>query len=283
MWDENPEAMREALEVHDALVRSTVEGRGGYVFSTAGDERLLFAALHNLGAILTAAGAGDRARPIVEEELALARAKGDQDSESFALNALADLALHEGDLDTARRRYQEAADVARSHDSKLRLADVLTVSALAMLAVDDLATAEKSIEELVSLGSTSFAPGRHHIFQALLLGRRGDMEAARPYLIEGLGKFQTMPEYREFSGVLRSTLTQWAAVEVANGSPERAATILGAVGALPRPPLGIHEQRFFDRTTATVEEKLGPEARARAWAVGAQMSVDELIDFCREA
>ncbi len=37
LWDEHPEAMEKALHIHDELLRSTVEGRGGYVFSTAGD------------------------------------------------------------------------------------------------------------------------------------------------------------------------------------------------------------------------------------------------------
>jgi predicted ATPase/class 3 adenylate cyclase len=37
MWEDSPEAMRRALERHDAIVRSSIESWHGHVFSTAGD------------------------------------------------------------------------------------------------------------------------------------------------------------------------------------------------------------------------------------------------------
>jgi predicted ATPase/class 3 adenylate cyclase len=37
LWQADEAAMREALERHDTIVRSAIEGRGGYVFSTGGD------------------------------------------------------------------------------------------------------------------------------------------------------------------------------------------------------------------------------------------------------
>ena len=37
LWDADSAAMVEAVSVHDALIRSAIEDRGGYVFSTAGD------------------------------------------------------------------------------------------------------------------------------------------------------------------------------------------------------------------------------------------------------
>ena len=36
-WNEDPSAMAEALSVHDAIVRNTMERHGGYVFDTRGD------------------------------------------------------------------------------------------------------------------------------------------------------------------------------------------------------------------------------------------------------
>src|SRR5271169_955615 len=36
-WQEAPDAMREALERHDSILRSAIDGHGGYVFSTGGD------------------------------------------------------------------------------------------------------------------------------------------------------------------------------------------------------------------------------------------------------
>jgi len=37
LWQAAPEAMRKALERHDSILRSTIDGHGGYVFSTGGD------------------------------------------------------------------------------------------------------------------------------------------------------------------------------------------------------------------------------------------------------
>ena len=37
LWDSHPDAMRQALERHDALLRSAIDANDGYVFSTGGD------------------------------------------------------------------------------------------------------------------------------------------------------------------------------------------------------------------------------------------------------
>ncbi|MCP4965550.1 MAG: adenylate/guanylate cyclase domain-containing protein, partial [bacterium] len=37
LWEEYAAEMQVALEAHDAILRSAIDGRGGYVFSTAGD------------------------------------------------------------------------------------------------------------------------------------------------------------------------------------------------------------------------------------------------------
>ena len=37
LWAEDPDAMSASLRVHDQIMRSSIEERGGYVFTTAGD------------------------------------------------------------------------------------------------------------------------------------------------------------------------------------------------------------------------------------------------------
>jgi class 3 adenylate cyclase len=37
LWESDPEAMRAALERHDSILRTAIDGHGGYVFSTGGD------------------------------------------------------------------------------------------------------------------------------------------------------------------------------------------------------------------------------------------------------
>jgi len=38
LWEQHPEAMKDALARHDVLLRQAIEERGGYVFKTVGDE-----------------------------------------------------------------------------------------------------------------------------------------------------------------------------------------------------------------------------------------------------
>lgn len=59
LWEEHPEAMAEALSVHDRALIEVIEDRGGHVFSTAGDA--FCAAFSSVGsAVSTAAAAQDR-------------------------------------------------------------------------------------------------------------------------------------------------------------------------------------------------------------------------------
>ena len=37
LWEEPPAEMAAALEIHDGIVRGTIEQHGGYVFATGGD------------------------------------------------------------------------------------------------------------------------------------------------------------------------------------------------------------------------------------------------------
>jgi len=37
LWEEHPDAMRQALAQHDDLLRSCIESHGGHVFKTMGD------------------------------------------------------------------------------------------------------------------------------------------------------------------------------------------------------------------------------------------------------
>jgi class 3 adenylate cyclase len=37
LWESNPTDMADAVQAHDAIVRSAIERHGGYVFATGGD------------------------------------------------------------------------------------------------------------------------------------------------------------------------------------------------------------------------------------------------------
>ena len=59
LWEEHPDDMRQALGRHDQIVRASIEGNGGYVFSLAGDQ--FVAAFHNVPDALAAASATQNA------------------------------------------------------------------------------------------------------------------------------------------------------------------------------------------------------------------------------
>jgi class 3 adenylate cyclase len=59
LWETAPEAMATALERHDVVLRSAVDGQGGYVFSTGGDG--VAAAFGRAGDALAAAVASQKA------------------------------------------------------------------------------------------------------------------------------------------------------------------------------------------------------------------------------
>jgi class 3 adenylate cyclase len=59
LWEEHPEAMRDALAGHDEILRRVVESRGGYVVKATGDG--LHAAFATARDALGAAGADGRA------------------------------------------------------------------------------------------------------------------------------------------------------------------------------------------------------------------------------
>lgn len=63
LWEEHPEAMAEALSVHDRALIEVIEARGGHVFSTAGDA--FCAAFSSVGsAVSVAAAAQDRMKSL---------------------------------------------------------------------------------------------------------------------------------------------------------------------------------------------------------------------------
>jgi len=60
LWQEAPDAMRQALERHDSILRAAIDARGGYVFSTGGD-----------GFGVAFAGSGDALAAAAEAQAAL--------------------------------------------------------------------------------------------------------------------------------------------------------------------------------------------------------------------
>jgi class 3 adenylate cyclase len=89
LWEATPDAMSEALERHDTIVRSVIEAGGGYVFSTGGD-----------GFAAAFARAGDAVRAAVEAQRVLS---GHGSIEAAPLKVR--MGLHTGEADERDGNY----------------------------------------------------------------------------------------------------------------------------------------------------------------------------------
>jgi tetratricopeptide (TPR) repeat protein len=245
-----------------------------------GNNRLVAAAMHNLGQALLGVADYPAATALIEEELSFAEKHGDLDVAAFALSALGELDLTRGDLAKASARLAKAVETARATGSVELLGNTLTTVLTGLLSVDAVDAADRYARELDELGRNPNAPGRHLIFNGVMLARHGELDRGLAMMESAIANFRTIRGYERLAGVLRGLFDEWAGLELARGAAERAATLLGGAEQLVRGGLRLpHEQAAFDRRRAGVEGALAPEVFDQAWQKGTSFSFDELLDF----
>jgi hypothetical protein len=112
--------------------------------------------------------------------------------------------------------------------------------------------------------------------------RSGHPEHARSLIRESL----QMADAMRYDGLMASTFVGLAGVELDEGDPERAATLLGATESwLDRlgEVLDPADQPEFDRTLAQVREALGEAPLQAAHARGRSMARDEGLAYALES
>jgi non-specific serine/threonine protein kinase len=245
-----------------------------------GNNRLVAAAMHNLAQALMGMADYPAASTLIEEELSFAEKHGDLDIAAFALAALGQLDLTRGDLAQASQRLAKAVETARATGSVELLGNTLTTVLTGLLSVDAVDAAEPYARELDELGRNPNAPGRHLIFNGMMLARRGEVDKGLAMMETAVADFRTIRGYERLAGVLRGLFDEWAGLELARGAAERAATLLGGAEQLVRGAERLpHEQAAFDRHRAGVESALDPEVFEQAWQKGTSFSFDEFLDF----
>ncbi len=207
------ENLRAALEWHATNPGTAVEGlrlasalvlfwfiRGFYRDGLHWLERMLEAsdddrtapragALWGAGLLRSLVGDGERAEPLLEQSLDLARGLGDNSRAARSLNVLGLLAFFRNDVPRARSLFEESAKLAREADDGWCLADALgTLSSIYSLQGD--------VDEAEAVGTEGLAIARRSgdsqgirmaLFGlALTATRRGDLDAARALGEEGL-------------------------------------------------------------------------------------------------
>lgn len=117
---------------------------------------------------------------------------------------------------------------------------------------------------------------------------QADLVQARAYLRDSLTGFHFVivpllkDDHRwatELQQEFLLCLQTCALVEFAEGTLERAVTLLGAADARVRDPVDLGQKARVDDAMNTIRSRLSTEAIANAWTTGQSMSVEAVLDF----
>ncbi len=262
------------------------EGRGHLELALAslrkGDRPdLTSAAIHNLALAAIRMGDYETGAELVTEELADAETRDDLQSMAFASQELASLANATGDVEKGGRLLDAAVQFAEKTGSMEMLGNVLTAAFFEASFVDDLDRASDYSRRLSELGRIPSAPGRQDVVAALGMGRKGDPEGALAKIKKTWGaEFRKLADYRSIAVVMVTVFVEVAGFELAAGSAEKAAVLLGGSEQLLRGRKRLpHEQKVFERQRMAVMGRLSKEEFEVAFGRGLALTFDELLDF----
>ena len=234
----------------------------------------------------TYAGLGehDRAAPIAEERMRIARESGDPWHLAGALSSLASAAAARGDFRQAVELQSECVAIARTMGDAGMLAIGLLNLAVQYEDLDDWASCQRTNEEALTmfreLGMESAAAQvGQNLAQALLM--RGDTDSA-------LEHFRTSLPILQENGDL--SLVAWALqgfglIALERGDFERAAKLCAArrtihqqIGYVPPP----HTYEIAERQLQPIAARRGEPSVDKAWAEGEAMPLDEIVAYALE-
>jgi hypothetical protein len=93
-------------------------------------------------------------------------------------------------------------------------------------------------------------------------------------------EFRKLADYRSIAVVMVTVFVEAAGFELAAGSAEKAAVLLGGSEQLLRGRKRLpHEQRVFERQRVAAMESLTKEEFEAAFERGLALTFDELLDF----
>jgi predicted ATPase/class 3 adenylate cyclase len=254
------------------------------VYASVGDGRGESFTVVELGMIAFKRGELDRAGALAEESLELARRAGDDRALSAALMNLAHVVSARGDHTRARALYEESLELRRGLGDPLLIANTAHNLSLAALAERDLERARLAAEECLTI-SRELGNLMHNAGALYCLGKAAFLESdwatADTYLRAGLELYDRVHE----KGGISDCLEALAEVAAAEGRPERAARIWGAVESqraglgLGSPSEDVREvgQRFLPEAAAQLGEARFEAARAAGRRLTLEAAVSEVL------
>lgn len=232
------------------------------------------------GAMAYSLGQVETARTALARALALARDAGGTAMLATALNLSGRVKQSLGNLDAAREHFARSLDRYRSLELAWGIGNALTGLATVELAAGDTASAERLLDEAVSVlrpvGPWFLALALN--VRAAVAVRRRNADEAIAIVRESLTSIRVLHDNHAFVFALGPL----AAAAVLKGDDPWAARILAARdAATERTNATVIVRQSLDRLIGLAESevraRLGPERWSRAYASGRTSSIDSLL------
>lgn len=220
----------------------------------------------------------------LQASAALLREGGDRLLLGYVLNQLGlDLWLG-GDLERAASVLDESLVLSRDHGDAITRAGALRNVGIVARFQGEYEHATVLLRESIAEGeSAAFRDGwaiaRGLCDLARLAHLQDDNRRARTLLCQ---TFEAIHESQFAGAALADTLEVLGAVEIAEGKPVRAATVLGAAETQWRASAGSRfppDQPDYDRAVTRIRAALDADTYATAWGAGQAMSGEQAIEY----
>ena len=244
--------------------------------------------LYWLGAFATRQGRAEQAAAAYTEAVELfTMADDDTTRVSKTLNALGAVALSQGDYAEARRRWDQALELARQEDSAdARHTEAFIIANLGDLAFEegDAAGARELLDQAMELLAPRGDRWANAVIQRYLaeaLAALGERPRAYALVSETLSLLRAWDERTE----LADTLEILATMAAQEGETERVVRLLAGAAAIrgaPGSPLGDHQRAQLARRLEPASAALGRDVLAAAdddVAGGRAMTFDQVLDY----
>jgi non-specific serine/threonine protein kinase len=234
-----------------------------------------------LGVAMLAHWQGDdaRARPCLEESLALWRQLDDAWGVTFSLGMLGVVAEDAGEFARAVPLLEEALALARAAHDQPNIALILDHLGVVAWGQGDAERAVPFWEEALALHRVSGDTWGASIslsYLGMVAGQRGEFVAAEALHRESMELRWAMATKEDVA----HCLANFAALAAARGQYERATRLFGAADAVQTAignTLKEPERTFYEQATATARAGLDERAFSAAWAAGQALRLEEAV------
>jgi len=235
--------------------------------------------LTDLGRVYWTVGDYSTAQSYFEQSLQVYQEHGDSVWGSYVLCALAENAIAQGDLSTARGCLQTASSLLDTSENKWLQMGVCYCRGVLLHYEGDAVAALRLLEETRALAREGqYKPDLARSLLALGRVRRtlGDPSAASRLLVEGLELFRALGHKLGIA----TALEELGALSAVQGDGVQAVMLLGTAHAMrdamgaPLPPI---DRAAHEAVLAACRAQLGETAFAAAWAQAAARPYQEVV------